>query len=157
MIAGGDAKREQRLPVAPRDHNVSVELRNIDLTAGAATAVAIACDPTNVRDDTGAALTDADFATPESQSPANSAVEMSTAVDQFPAVDGSVTDVATNPGGYQIAYDQTRESGVGASAGTRSGEIRAKHGILDGDICVIVAKPQDISDIYTHYVVGQDW
>jgi hypothetical protein len=153
----GDWEALFALRVAPRDHNVSVELRNIDLTAGAATAVAIACDPANVRDDTGAQLTDADFATPESQSPANSAVEMSTAVDQFPAVDGTVTDVATNPGGYQIAYDQTRESGVGASAGTRSGEIRAKHGILDGDICVIVAKPQDISDIYTHYVVGQDW
>jgi len=141
----------------PADHNVSVELRNIDLTAGAATVVAIACDPSNVRDDTGAALTDADFAAPESHSGANSAVEVSTDVEQFPAADGSVTNVAGDPGGYQIAYDQTRESGVGSSAGIRSGEIRAKHGILDGDICVVAAKPQDISDIYAHWVVGQDW
>ena len=145
------------LRAVPNDHNVSVELRNIDLTAGAATAVAIACDPSNVRDDTGSQLTDADFAAPESHSGANSAVEVSTAVDQFPAADGTVTDLATDPGGYQIGYDQTRESGVGASAGTRSGEIRAKHGILDGDICVVVAKPHDVTDIYAHYVVGQDW
>ena len=141
----------------PADHNVSVELRNIDLTAGAATAVAIACDPVNVRDDTGSQLTDADFVAPESHSAANSAVEVSTDVDQFPAADGTVTDVAADPGGYQIGYDQTRESGVGASAGTRSGEIRAKHGILDGDTCVVAAMPHDITDIYAHYVVGQDW
>jgi len=141
----------------PADHNVSVELRNIDLTAGAATVVAIACDPTNVRDGTGAQLTDADFATPESHSAANSAVEVSTAVEQFPDAGGSVTDTAGDPGGYQIAYDQTRESGLGSSAGVRSGEIRAKHGILDGDTCVVVAKPQESKDIYAHWAVGQDW
>ena len=141
----------------PGDHNVSVELRNIDLTAGAATAVAIACDPANVRNSSGAALTDADFAPPESHSGANSAVEVSTKVDQFPDAGGKVVATAGDPGGYQIGYDQTRESGVGASAGTRSGEIRAKHGILDGDICVVAAMPHDITDIYAHYVVGQDW
>ena len=153
----GDWEALFALRVAPGDHNVSVEVRNIDLTAGAATAVAIACGPFNVRDDTGAQLTDADFDPPGPQSAANSAVEVSTDVDQFPDADGTVTDIAADPGGYQISYDQSRDSGVGASAGTRSGEIRAKHGILDGDICVVVAKPQDISDIYTHYVVGQDW
>jgi hypothetical protein len=153
----GDWEALFALRVTSEDDNVSVELRNIDLTAGAATVVALACDPSNVLDDTGSQLTDADFATPESHSASNSAVEVSTAVDQFPAVDGTVGATASNPGGYQIAYDQTRESGVGSSAGTRSGDIRAKHGILDGDICVVVAKPQDISDIYAHWVVGQDW
>ena len=141
----------------PADHNVSVELRNIDLTAGAATAVAIACDSSKVLDSNGNQLTDSDFSTPESHSAANSVVEVATAVGQFPDASGSVTDLAGDPGGYQISYDQTRDSGVGASAGTRSGEIRAKHAILDGDICVIVAKPQELTDIYVHYVVGQDW
>jgi hypothetical protein len=140
--------------IAPADHNVSVELRNIDLTAGAATVVALACDPANVRDDTGSQLTDADFVTPEAQSAANSAVEVSTDVDQFPAADGSVTNVATNPGGYQINYSQTRES---ARSGTRSGDVQAKHRILDGDTCVFVVSPTDLSDIYAHWVVDQYW
>jgi hypothetical protein len=145
------------LRAAPGDENVSVELRNIDLTAGAATAIAIACDPSNVRDDTGAQLTDGDYATPEPHSAANSAVEVSTDVDQFPDANGKVAATAGDPGGYQIGYDQTRDSGVGSSAATRSGRIRAKHGILDGDTCVVVAKPQDLTDIFVHYVVGQDW
>ena len=156
----GDWEALFALRVAPIDHNVSVELRNIDLTAGAATAVATACDPSNVLDETGEVLTDADFSTPVSQSASNSAVEVSTEVDQFPDAGGTVGTTTANPGGYQIGYDQTRDqtrdSGVGG-AGIRSGEMRAKHGILDGDICVVVAKPQDISDIYAHYVVGQDW
>jgi len=153
----GDWEALFALRARPGDENVSVELRNIDLTAGAATAVAIACDPENVRDDTGAVLTDADFAAPASHSAANSAVEVSTDVEQFPDATGSVTDIATNPGGYQVGYDQTREAGPGTSAGTRSGTIRAKHGILDGDVCVVVAMPTELTDIYTHYVVGQDW
>jgi hypothetical protein len=143
--------------VAPDDENVSVELQNIDLTAGAASVVALAFDPQKVRDDTGSQLTDADFETPDSQSAANSAVEVSTSVDQFPDANGTVTDVATNPGGYQIGYGQTRGSGVGSSADTRSGDIRAKHGILDGDICVFVANPSDLSDIYAHWVARQAW
>jgi hypothetical protein len=152
----GDWEALFAVRVAPGDENVSVELRNIDLTAGAATVVALAFDPRKVRDGTGSQLTDADFETPESQSAANSVVEVSTAVDQFPAADGTITDIATNPGGYQIGYDQTRES-VGSSGGTRSGQIRAKHGILDGDICVFVAKPSDLSDIYAHWVARQAW
>ena len=153
----GDWEALLALRRRPADHNVSVELRNIDLTAGAATVVAIACDPSKVLNSNGNQLTDSDFSTPESHSAANSAVEVTTDVEQFPDASGSVTDVASNPGGYQIAYDQTRESGVGSAAGIRSGEIRAKHGILDGDICVVAAKPQDLTDIYAHWVVGQDW
>jgi hypothetical protein len=144
------------LRAAPEDENVSVQLRDISPTAGSATTVAMACDPVNVLDGAGSQLTDADFAPPESQSPSNSAVEISTEVDQFPAVNGTVGATTDNPGGYQIGFGSTRDRGRGTSA-SRSGTTRSKHGILDGDICVVIAKPNDLTDIYAYYAADQDW
>lgn len=143
---------------------VNTDLQNITVTAGSGKALAVACDPSNVRDADGNQLTDADFATPPEMSDRNSPVEVSPAagihtgneVAQFPDTNGDLVTSTDNPGGYQLQFDTTRQTGSGNNASTRSGDLEQKHGILGGDYAVVLAYADTTDDYGIAYNMEMD-
>lgn len=139
--------------VDPDRPNVAAQFRSIGITQGTGQVMIIACDPSNVLNGSDATLSDSDFTTtdrpegrPFQHSGQNSVLQRSDTgvVAKFPDKTGSPVTTATNPGGYQLAYQSSRQSGSRNSP-QRSAGTNEKHGILDGDLAVPIAKPNDSS------------
>jgi hypothetical protein len=151
--------------VDPNRPNVSVQFREIEITAGSGKVMVIACDSSNVLDSGGNELTDSDFTTtdrpdgrPEEHSHPNSALQVTGTgvVAEIPGADGTTGTTQANAGGYQLAFDTTRSVGQGSKSTTRSGDLEEKHGILDGDLAVPVAKPATTDSVRLYYTTEFD-
>jgi hypothetical protein len=143
---------------------VNTDLQNLTVTAGSGKALTVACAPSNVLDTDGNELTDDDFATPPEMSERNSAIEVSpeagnhtgSEVAQFPDADGNPVTATQNPGGYQLQFDTSRQTGSGNNSSTRSGDLEQKHGILGGDYAVVLAYAQNTDDYGIAYNIEMD-
>ena len=144
----------------PNRPNVAMELRGLEITQGSAKVLVVACDPSNVLAADGNPLSDDDFYTPEEQSKANSVLEVTDlgVVEEWPNESGVLGSVHDNPGGYQTMFSTSRTTSLqGNQSATRTGSSREKHGIWDGDLGVVVAKPQSTDTISTLLPGEQDW
>jgi hypothetical protein len=142
--------------VAPDRQLVNTQIQSMELTQGEGEVMIIACDPSNVLDGNGDPLTDGDFTTtdrpsgrPVQHAGQNSVLQMTPpeTVAQFPDHTGTPQTTATNPGGYQLAWDSVRTGGQGSKTTTRTADLEEKHGIFDGDYAVPIARPDTTDDM----------
>lgn len=132
----------------PNRPNVNVDLRQIEITQGAGQALAISCNSSEVLDSNGNELADSGFSRPAEHSIQNSVVEVTNGsyVNQFPNSTGSTVTTASDPGGYQLAFDSTRQAQGGQVE--RTANLVEKHGIHNQDIAVFLALPDDAATDY---------
>lgn len=147
--------------VDPDRQLVNLQLTNTDIVSysgsGNVQITAQLFDPSNVLDADGNELADADFSAPGSQSPTNSVLEVSDAVDQVPDDTGTVATSVTNPGGYQVGYGSWYESGSGSKTAVSSGSATRKREVDSNDIAVLLAKTTDGGTIAGESITEQDW
>jgi hypothetical protein len=117
----------------------------------------LACSKEKVLDANGEQLTDSDFATPNEFSPVNSAVEVTTNVDQFPDNSGTPTTSTTNPGGYQLGLATRYTSGSGGKITSTGAGIDAKRVLADGDYAVLVVRATATGDLDYETTIEQDF
>ena len=148
----------------PGRPNVSLQLKDLEITAGEGKALAILCDPSNVLKPDGSGgtttLVDSDFDPPEEHSRANSVVEVTdgSTVTQIPDNTGSPGTTVADPGGYQGMFATSRTSGTGSKTRSETAGPDDKHGVLDGDYLVFIAKPSASDTGYAiSYPTEQDW
>jgi hypothetical protein len=147
--------------VDPNRQIVNTQLVDTDVVEFSADAdvrvMPIAASPSNVADGTGSALTDGDFSTPAEHTAANSVVEATSAVGEFPDSTGAVVTSAGAPGGYQLGFASAHTSGTGSKTQVESGAGTQKRGIRRDDYCVFLGYADATGDVSVEYITEQDW
>jgi hypothetical protein len=120
-------------------------------------ALLLACDKRNVLDANGNELQDSDFTNPNELNPLNSAVEVSTNVDQFPDNNGTPVTSTTNPGGYQLGLGTRYTSGSGGKITSTGAGIDAKRVLADSDYAVLAVRATATGDFDYETTIEQDF
>ena len=117
------------------------------------------CDPSLVLDSGGNALEDSDYSTDELMTEVNTAVEVTTNVDQAPDSSGtSQASIATGPlGGYTVGYASFNQQGGGQNTVRTQNALQVKRIIPDGDVAVFWGRAENSSEVKFQYVTEQDW
>lgn len=152
-LTQGNFEAIAALRVDPSKKNINIQMTSFNVVeTGVATDVqllAISAEPIRT-DATG-------FDTPIEHSSNDSALQVTTNVNEFPDSSGVQTTDASTPGGYQLGYASQYASGQGSNERiSETGRVR-KRNIYNGDHVVVLAKAEDATDITFEYSTEQQW
>jgi hypothetical protein len=147
------------LRVDPDREIINTQLANTYVTkfsgSGDVRVMPIAVAPENALDGTGSQPTD--WATPPEHSVANSVIETTSSIDQFPDDTGTVGTSAADPGGYQLGFGSRYSSGLGSKTSISSGPQTQKRQVSARDVCVFLAYSDTTGDITVEVITEQEW
>jgi len=137
----------------PGETDVNVQIVNTDVPefsgSGDIQVMPISVDPEN---------TDAsDFTVPATISAANSVIEETTNITNFPDSTGTQVTSAADPGGYQLGFGSNYQEGQGNTVRSSSGSTTRKRQINNGDIVVVLGKATETGDYAVEIITEQDW
>jgi hypothetical protein len=149
------------LRIDPDNPNVNIQLSDVAIieqeTQSDVRVSAQACDPSNVLDSGGNELTSSDYSTPEILSDTNQALQISTAVEQFPNSSGTTVTSTDTPGGWQVGYDSLYTAQGNNTADQAAGNIASKRPIYSQDVIVFIANAGGTGGVSINYRSEQDW
>jgi hypothetical protein len=149
------------LRIDPDNPNVNIQLSDVAIveqnTQSDVRLSAQACDPSNVLDSGGNELTSSDYSTPEILSDTNQAMQISTAVEQFPDSTGSTVTSTGTPGGWQVGYDALFTAQGNNTADQAAGNIASKRPVYSRDTIVFLANAGGTGEVSVNYRTEQDW